>query len=73
MCKFVISGLLWCVERELSMQMNAIQWKLTKRINCGKILSLFTMLTTVQSGPRFSSCQPPIFRLYRPSTVLLVS
>ena len=36
MCKFVISRFLWCVERELSMQMNLIQWKLTNRINFGK-------------------------------------
>ena len=56
--------------RELSMQMKTIQLKLTNRINFGKILTLFTMLTTVESGPWFSRCQTPIFR---PSTVLLVS
>ena len=50
-CKFAVSEILLWNKRKLSLQMNAILWKLINRIKSGKILTLFTTSTTVRSGP----------------------
>ena len=49
-CKFAVSELLLWNKQKLSLQMNAILWKLTNRIKSGKISTLLTTSTTVKSG-----------------------